>query len=52
MNGILYDTELADEISAKFPLTVSLGGYGGREYYGDVAKGSRPTKKAKVNWHL
>ena len=36
LDGILYDTELAKEISAKFPLTVSLGGYGGREYYGSL----------------
>lgn len=36
LDGMLYDTELADEISAKFPLTVSLGGYGGREYYGSL----------------
>lgn len=36
LDGILYDTELADEISAKFPLTASLGGYGGREYYGSL----------------
>lgn len=36
MDGTLYDTELAEEISAKFPLTVSLGGYGGREYYGSL----------------
>lgn len=34
--GILYDTEMAKEISANFPLTVSLGGYGGREYYGSL----------------
>lgn len=36
LDGILYDTELAKEISANFPLTVSLGGYGGREYYGSL----------------
>ena len=36
LGGILYDTELAKEISAKFPLTVSLDGYGGREYYGSL----------------
>lgn len=36
LDGILYDTELAKEISAKFPLTVFLGGYGGREYYGSL----------------
>lgn len=36
LDGILYNTALAKEISAKFPLTVSLGGYGGREYYGSL----------------
>lgn len=36
LNGILYDTELAKEISANFPLTVSMEGYGGREYYGSL----------------
>ena len=36
LDGILYDTEMAKEISANFPLTVSLGGYGGREYYGSL----------------
>ena len=36
LEGILYDTELAKEISTNFPLTVSLGGYGGREYYGSL----------------
>lgn len=36
LDGILYDTELAKEISANFPLTVSLGGYGGRECYGSL----------------
>jgi len=36
LDGILYDTEMAKEISANFPMTVSLGGYGGREYYGSL----------------
>lgn len=36
LDGILYDTELAREIQAQFPLTVSMVGYGGREYYGGV----------------
>ena len=36
LDGILYDTELAKEISANFPLTVSLWGYGGREFYGSL----------------
>ena len=33
----LYDTPLAKEISAHFPLSLSMVGFGGREYYGDVS---------------
>lgn len=36
LNGVLYDTALADEIKTYFPLTISMVGYGGREYYGGV----------------
>lgn len=36
LNGVLYDTALAGEIRAYFPLTVSMTGFGGREYYGGV----------------
>lgn len=36
LDGVLYDTSLAEEIKAKFPLTVSMSGYGGREYYGGI----------------
>ncbi len=36
LDGILYDTALAEEIKAYFPLTISMSGYGGREYYGGV----------------
>lgn len=36
LDGVLYDTALADEISRYFPLTVSMVGFGGREYYGGV----------------
>ncbi len=36
LDGVLYDTSLAEEIKAKFPLTVSMSGYGGREYYGEI----------------
>ena len=32
----LCDTALAKEIAKRFPLTLSMVGYGGREYYGDV----------------
>lgn len=36
LEGVLYDTALADEIKAYFPLTISMGEFGGREYYGGV----------------
>lgn len=36
LDGVLYDTALAEEIKAYFPLTISMVGYGGREYYGGV----------------
>lgn len=36
LDGVLYDTALAEEIKSYFPLTISMVGYGGREYYGDV----------------
>ena len=36
LDGVLYDTPLAEEIKAYFPLTISMSGYGGREYYGGV----------------
>ena len=36
LDGVIYDTALAQEIKEYFPLTVSMVGYGGREYYGGV----------------
>ena len=36
LDGVIYDTELANEIKEHFPLTVSMIGYGGREYYGGL----------------
>lgn len=36
LEGVLYDTALANEISEYFPLTISMTGFGGREYYGGV----------------
>jgi len=40
LNGVIYDTALAKEIKEMLPLTVSMVGYGGREYYGGI--GQRP----------
>ncbi|MCM1322486.1 MAG: cyclophilin-like fold protein [Bacteroides sp.] len=36
LEGVLYDTALANEIAEQFPLTISMVRYGGREYYGGV----------------
>lgn len=36
LEGVLYDTALANEIREYFPLTISMTGFGGREYYGGV----------------
>lgn len=36
LDGVLYDTDLALEIREQLPLTISMTGYGGREYYGGV----------------
>lgn len=36
LDGVLYDTPLANEIREYFPLTVSMVSFGGREYYGGV----------------
>lgn len=36
LDGVLYDTALADEISRYFPLTISMVDFSGREYYGGV----------------
>lgn len=36
LDAVLYNTALAEEIKEYFPLTVSMTGYGGREYYGGV----------------
>lgn len=36
LDGVIYDTALAQEIKQYFPLTVSMSSFGGREYYGGV----------------
>lgn len=36
LDGVIYDTALAQEIKDYFPLTISMSNFGGREYYGGV----------------
>lgn len=47
LDGVCYNTALGKQMMKKFPLTVTMDSYGDREYYGDVAKKNRPTKKSK-----
>jgi len=36
LEGVMYDTPLSKEIGEMFPLTVSMSGFVGREYYGGI----------------
>lgn len=47
LDGVCYNTALGKQMMKKFPLTVTMDQYGDREYYGDVAKKNRLTKKSK-----
>ena len=47
LNGVCYNTTLGQQMMKKFPLTVTMDNFGGREYYGEIAKKDRPTKKSK-----
>lgn len=47
LDGVCYNTALGKQMMKKFPLTVTMDEFGGREYYGEVAKKNRPTKKSK-----
>lgn len=48
--GEWLDTPLASEIRAMFPLTATLGRYGGREYYGSMPQ--RPTNTETGQLHF
>lgn len=50
LDGVLYDTDLAKEISENFPLTVTLGGYGGREYYGSLPRKPQTTATGQYSF--
>ena len=47
LSGVCYNTALGKQIMKRFPLTVTMDEFGGREYYGEVAKKDRPTKKGR-----
>lgn len=48
--GVWLDTSLANEIRGMFPLTATLGRYGGREYYGSMPQ--RPTTTEEGQLHF
>jgi flavodoxin len=50
LNGLLYNTALAKEVKAMLPLTVSMVGYGGREYYGGISKRPSNAGEGKLNF--
>lgn len=50
IHGQWEDTPLAQEIRAKLPLTVSMLGYGGREYYGPLPFTPSQGGKGKRNF--
>ncbi|MBO5319398.1 MAG: hypothetical protein J6B01_06275 [Ruminococcus sp.] len=50
LNGIIYDTPLAKEIMEMMPLTVSMVGYGGREYYGSMPSVPKNSGEGQLNF--
>lgn len=50
LDGVIYDTDLAQEILSKFPLTVSMSGYGGREYYGGIEFTPKKVSGGQLNF--
>lgn len=48
--GEWLDTPLANEIRGMFPLTVTLGRYGGREYYGSMPTRPATTENGQLNF--
>ena len=50
LEGVLYDSELAQEIESHFPLTVRMSGFGGREYYGVIDFTPENVGKGQLNF--
>ncbi|MDE6834928.1 MAG: hypothetical protein K2J39_11895, partial [Ruminococcus sp.] len=50
LDGVIYDTPLAKEIMDMMPLTVSMYGYGGREYYGSMPSVPENTGDGQLNF--
>ncbi len=50
VEGVLNNTELAEEIKGMFPLTVIMGRYGTREFYGGIDETPSSTGEGKLNF--
>lgn len=50
INGILYNTATAKEFIKNLPQTISMYGYGGREYYGGIDEELKTNEKGKLNF--
>ena len=50
LDGVIYDTALAEEFKEQLPLTVSMSGYGGREYYGGLNFTPKTIESGKLNF--
>lgn len=50
IKGILNDTPEAATFRAMLPQTVSMGAFGGREYYGDIKERINDTTQGKLNF--
>lgn len=51
LDGVIYDTDLSKEIMANLPLTVSMVGYGGREYYGGIEFTPKNISKGQLKFN-
>ncbi|WP_300711788.1 cyclophilin-like fold protein [uncultured Brachyspira sp.] len=50
LDAIIYNTELANEIINTLPITVSMIGYGNREYYGQLSYTPKNITKGQLNF--
>lgn len=50
IDAVLYDTETAKEFINIMPQTISMYGYGGREYYGGIDKELQTDEAGKLNF--
>lgn len=50
LESVIYDTPLAKEIMEMMPMTVSMVGYGGREYYGSMPSVPKNSGDGQLNF--